>query len=596
MSFLWTSKFQASLGPTGPGIVFNDKLYVILQAVNSNNPVPGLSKINLAGDNLVELCRVPATRPIPTPQYYAEQSGIVDAIIYNDELYVSTSQSYYYPPSQYFPSDYQGTNVYKLNETEDGFTPVITNYHTNRHKYFVIFDGNLYIYESAAVIGPPGARLFRFDGINNLTPLVEFPYTGFGFTYQDAYSFSNNGAIGFEGELYLGAPGVGFDAANYYLLKWDGGSGYVTVAQILGQYLLYAELFVFNNRLYVIDGNRVYRLNPAKNGLDLLATGLGGTGPCSIVEYLSKLVITDIRYKLNTGKLSNSENSIDLLNSYPFPGQPAVTGMGTCFNSEEFYGVSNHGQVLTLYGFINIDSSSLVPKRTYDLTGSEFGITGLTAKFVDFDSVEHVCTITPGYTNTFAQITVPDEAVLGIGTLTLTDANDFSDSIEIEIVKWIDIISEMLIVGRTFDLAGVYFGTFGLTALFLDSESDEHECFVEAGYTGEYAQVTIPSSAALGAGTLTLTNSDDESDSILLNIVATAAEPVYNTITKNFGSYTLDFHEEAITPIKCLENTNPLFVDTTISDDNFSEADLEKSYLPKIASPAVDGGDNTFVE
>ena len=245
---------------------------------------------------------------------------------------------------------------------------------------------------------------------------------------------------------------------------------------------------------------------------------------------------------------------------------------------------------------MTINSSSLVSKRTYGLTGSEFGTSGLSAKFVDFNSIEYVCIITPGYTNTFAQITVPDEAALGIGTLTLTNANAYSDSIEIEIVTWIDIISEMLIVGRTFDLTGIYFGTSGLTASFLDSGSDEYECYIEPGYTDEYAQVTIPSSAALGAGTLTLTNSDDESDSIPLNIVKVVPELVYNTITKNFGSLTLNFNDVAITPIKCLENTNPLFVDTTIGDANFSEADLEKSYLPKISSPAVDNGDNTFVE
>lgn len=82
----------------------------------------------------------------------------------------------------------------------------------------------------------------------------------------------------------------------------------------------------------------------------------------------------------------------------------------------------------------------------------------------------------------------------------------------------LDITSQTLVTGRTFDIVGISFGTSGLLAEFVDSSSISHICLIVSGYTDVYAQIIVPQEASYGSGVLTLTNSDDSSDSIGLNL------------------------------------------------------------------------------
>jgi uncharacterized repeat protein (TIGR02543 family) len=212
-----------------------------------------------------------------------------------------------------------------------------------------------------------------------------------------------------------------------------------------------------------------------------------------------------------------------------------------------------------------IDSVVFNSEKVYDVYGSKFGTSGLIATYLDSGSTLHSCQITPDYDNYYAQITIPLEALVGMGTLTLTNSENSSDNEPLELPKFLHIESADIVTGRTYDIAGIWFGTHDLVALFTDVNNDEYACSIESGYTEIYAQITIPLEAKHGVGSLKLINSDLSEDSIEIEIIPIiSGKIVYNTLTYNYGTGNLNFHETEITQVNCKENTNPEFKDESI--------------------------------
>jgi len=240
----------------------------------------------------------------------------------------------------------------------------------------------------------------------------------------------------------------------------------------------------------------------------------------------------------------------------------ASFGIGTLTLTNRFS--SSDSIELTLSPLI-IDFVFLYYDRIYDIYGSKFGTSGLVATYLDSNSILHSCQITPDYYDSYAQITIPPEAYVGMGTLTLTNSENSSDSEPLELPKFLHIESADLVSGRTYDIEGEWFGTHDLVALFTDSNNDEYPCSIKPGYIETYAQITIPLEAKHGIGSLKLINSDLSEDSIEIEIIPIiSGKTVYNTLTYNYGTGNLNFHETEITQVNCLENTNPEFKDESI--------------------------------
>jgi len=240
----------------------------------------------------------------------------------------------------------------------------------------------------------------------------------------------------------------------------------------------------------------------------------------------------------------------------------ASFGIGTLTLTNRFS--SSDNIELTLSPLV-IDFVFLYYDRIYDVYGSKFETSGLVATYLDSNSILHSCQITPDYYDSYAQITIPPEAYVGMGTLTLTNSENSSDSEPLELPKFLHIESADLVSGRTYDIEGEWFGTHDLVALFTDSNNDEYPCSIKPGYIETYAQITIPLEAKHGIGSLKLINSDLSEDSIEIEIIPIiSGKTVYNTLTYNYGTGNLNFHETEITQVNCKENTNPEFKDESI--------------------------------
>lgn len=73
-------------------------------------------------------------------------------------------------------------------------------------------------------------------------------------------------------------------------------------------------------------------------------------------------------------------------------------------------------------------------------------------------------------------------------------------------------------------------------------------------------------------------------------------DKVYNTIAYNYGNGDLKFGNPDSTIINCFPDTNPLFTEAALPEQEFDISSImEKAFLPKMQSPVVDNGDNLFV-
>jgi hypothetical protein len=395
--------------------------------------------------------------------YTAYLEAVGNFVVHNDRLYLLQNRP-----------NANGT-IYRLNLTKDGFETLVTITNLGGLHAGISFDEKLYC--SQGIEGASQGYLLSKlndseNGVDNLAlPLEQYSYLGI--------------SDKFDNRLYFGEITAGSSS-------WPIGLP-ASFCSVVGYIEIDSALRLATKRIYSIIGSEF-----GTTGLSAIFTDFDS------VEHICSI---EVGYTNIHAHITIPDEAASGLGSLTLTETTSVFHLGT---------ESSDSIDITIIALLEIYSQNNVIDRIFDITGISFETSGLGVIFTDFDSVEHVCSITAGYTDGYARITVPPEASLGIGSLKLTNSHEEYDSINIEIVVWLKVYSQTPISYRIFDITGIDFGTSGLEAKFVDSLAVEHICTIEPGYTDEYAQITVPDVWALGVGTLTLTNADDESDSIPL--------------------------------------------------------------------------------